>query len=320
MLRREIKKALKNIFIELPHFVKVPILSYLKPRGILVELTNVCNLLCPFCPTTTGLERPVGQMSLEKFKYIVDHVKPYVRRMTIYYMGESLLNKSFFDMVRYCMSNGITPCLVTNGMLIDKYLDDFIDSGIPGISVAIDGYNKETHEKYRIKSDFDKIINNIKMLVEKKKEHNSSTPRITIQTLTFGFNDEEKMKDLAREIGADGVKFKAPRLTDHKHDFDSDQFEDFIPRESQYLRLEGKNETPFAKNMKYCPYMRVPVITWDGQVLPCCFDMRGKSPIGNIFNDDLLSILRSKRYRKVLSQFFNKSLPICSSCDGLYTP
>lgn len=313
------KKIMRNIFINLPPSIKIIILSNLKPRDITIEPINICNLKCPFCAVTTGLERPIGKMPLAKFRHIIDQVKGYVRTAGLYFFGESLLHPDIFEMVRYCISNGIVPRITTNGMFIDKHIDKIIASGLPALIIAIDGYNAKLHERYRIGSDFNRIVSGIKTLNKRKKELGSSKPSIFIQSLAFGYNDEEKMKSLTKEIGADGLKMKAPRLTDYRHEFDADKYRGFLPKENKNRRVNGMNEVPFAKDMKYCAYLRNPVITWDGMVMPCCFDWLGQEVLGNIFEKNLLAILRSKRSRKVLKGYFDKKLSICGPCDGLYT-
>jgi radical SAM protein with 4Fe4S-binding SPASM domain len=329
MLTDFLKEPLKRIFIQMPVSFKVDILSRLKPKAISIEPTNACNLRCPFCATTTGLERPTGVISMENFRYIVDMVKPYVKDVWLYFMGEPLLVKDLFPMIRYCLENGMQPHFITNGMLIDKYVDEFIDSGLQGFRVALDGYDKKTHEKYRVRSDFDQIINGIKTLVQRKRELGVKTPQIAIQSLAFGYNDIEKIKAMGEELGVDNIKIKAPRLSDYSEDtnviLDTDgesslvqDIADFVPKDEKYMRLAGKNKVPFARDMQYCSYMRKPVITWDGNVVPCCFDFKAKEPLGNVFEDDLLSILRSDRGREVLRKYFDKTLSICKSCDALY--
>ena len=137
------------------------------------------------------------------------------------------------------------------------------------------------------------------------------------------------MRDLALELGVDRVKVKAPRLSDYSEDTDVildgngqsglvQDIREFVPKDGRYVRIRGRNRIPFARDMQYCSYMRNPVITWDGYVVPCCFDFRAKEPIGNVFEDDLLAILRSKRGKEVLRGYFEKTLSICKSCDALY--
>jgi radical SAM protein with 4Fe4S-binding SPASM domain len=312
-----IKNIIRKAFIKLPTSLKVIILVRLKPISISVEPTNNCNIRCPFCATTTGLERSKGTLRLENYKKIVDQVNGYVKTIWIYFMGEPLLNKELYGMIRSTVDAGITPKFITNGQLLKRNVDKLIHSGMPSIRVALDGYNKETHEKYRVKSDFDTIINGIKALEKRKKELGIKTPEVVIQTLAFGYNDEYKMRELAQSLGVAGIKVKSPRIGDYKQDISEKVMKEFLPKEKKHVRVKGQNQKPFARDYGYCPWMRNPVITWDGNVLPCCFDWHGKEVMGNIFEQNLDEILQGSRSKEVKKKYFRGELSICEKCDAI---
>lgn len=75
------------------------------PRSIVLEPTNRCNVGCVVCQRR-GLTRPVGDLSFERYRYVMQSI-PTLKRIDLFFMGEQFLNSSVFDMIRYASERGI---------------------------------------------------------------------------------------------------------------------------------------------------------------------------------------------------------------------
>ena len=92
----------------------------MKFKQVYIEITNKCNLNCPFCPNDT-LEK--HEMNLENIDYILNEVKDYTDTVCLHIQGEPLLHSSFLSVVGLCHKYGLNINLTTNGVLINKLLE-----------------------------------------------------------------------------------------------------------------------------------------------------------------------------------------------------
>ena len=138
------------------------------PRVVRIEPSSLCNLKCIHCPTGTVniprkvMEWPVFEKILQEIKNHKDKVKVVV----LYHGGEPLLNKDLIRMIKEIKDLGIEKIKTsTNGMLLDEEMCfELVKSGIDEIEISLDGTSPEMNNKIRIGSDYQKIVNNIKML------------------------------------------------------------------------------------------------------------------------------------------------------------
>ena len=96
-----------------------------KFKKIYIEITNVCNLSCDFCPKTS---RKYKFMNREEFNYIINEIKPYTDHVYFHLMGEPLLNENIEGFFEECYKNGLMVNLTTNGTLLNKNLEKLINA------------------------------------------------------------------------------------------------------------------------------------------------------------------------------------------------
>jgi MoaA/NifB/PqqE/SkfB family radical SAM enzyme len=160
------KKLLNAIAVYLQYLLKTErIIGY--PIKIYVDPASVCNLKCPLCPTGNGdKSRSKGFMKFEAFKKIIDEVKDYVIQVDLYNWGEPLLNKEIFKMVEYAHKLGIRTRISTNlTILSESAVENMINSGLDELIASIDGASEETYQKYRVGGSFEKVIENLKLIL-----------------------------------------------------------------------------------------------------------------------------------------------------------
>ena len=147
-----------------------------------------------------------------------------------------------------------------------------------------------------------------------KKKLKSSTPHIVLQFIVFGHNEHEKeeVKKLGKEMGVDEVKLKSAQIYDFKN-------ESLLPTHEKYTRYKKKDGKYSIKNtlMNHCWRMwSSAVITWDGKVIPCCFDKDAHYQIGTIENTSFKKIWLDNSYHDFRNKVLvnRNSIDICTNC------
>jgi radical SAM protein with 4Fe4S-binding SPASM domain len=288
------------------------------PRVMRLEASSVCNLKCMYCPTGTKHDNSRGKMSMEVFGRIVDEIKSYnkVDVVVLYHGGESFLNKNIFRMIRKLKSIGIRLVKTnTNGMLFnEKMLAEVVDSGLDTITFSLDGFSPQENNQIRRGADYFKIAKTIKRLIALKKQMNSDTPEIRIANLQVP--DEE--------IIYAGEEISTPQYL--LNDFA--EFKDEIIFEQNYIyKWPGYEcsdgyiliEPPEAREVElpsYCDSI-VQLITfrWNGDVVPCCFDITSEYVVGNIMGQPLPEIWNNRKYKILRKSIYEHNyMPMCDTC------
>jgi radical SAM protein with 4Fe4S-binding SPASM domain len=286
------------------------------PMGLSIEPTTSCNLRCSECPSGLRLfSRPTGMLSPETFRQVIDEVKNKLIWLTFYFQGEPYLNRNFLNMVKYAHEKGLYTMTSTNAhYLTDQVARETIESGLSRIIISMDGVSQETYEQYRKGGSLDQVKQGIANLVKWKKELKSSTPHIVLQFIVFGHNEHEidQVKQVGRELGVDEVKIKSAQI----YDFNN---EALLPKDENYSRYHKKNGQYSIKNelMNHCWRMwSSAVITWDGKVIPCCFDKDAHHQLGNVQTHKLKEIWLSHPYHRFRNQVLinRKAVDICTNC------
>lgn len=287
------------------------------PISMSIEPTTACNLGCPQCPS--GLKkftRPTGNLKFELFQKIIDEVKNELIYLTMYFQGEPFIHPSFSKMIKYASDNGIFTATSTNAHFLTKdNCEKIIESGLGRLIISMDGVDQENYEKYRVNGQLDVVIEGIKQLVSVKKATKSPLPFIELQFIIFSHNEHQvpEIKRLARQWGVDKLSLKTAQIYDYQ------ESSDFIPTDEKYSRYKKTSLGYQIKNKLYNHCWRMwhsCVITWDGRVVPCCFDKDATFIMGEIKQHPFKSIWNSDTYRKFRHQILTKrkEISICTNC------
>jgi radical SAM protein with 4Fe4S-binding SPASM domain len=287
------------------------------PIAISIEPTTSCNLRCPECPSgLRAFSRPIGMLEPELNKSIIDQLKSTLTYITYYFQGEPYLNQNFTDMVSYATQNNIYTATSTNAhYLTDENCKNTIDSGLSRLIISIDGVSQESYGKYRIGGDLEKVIEGTKNIVKWKKTLKSRTPFIIWQFIVFKHNEGEieQIKRLAKEVGVDHLAIKTAQV------YDFEVGSDLLPENAKYARYkkEGGKYKIQNKLLDHCWRMwHACVVTWDGKVVPCCFDKDGEYRLGTLNENSFHSIWKSEeynRFRKLILKS-RSNIDICKNC------
>ena len=289
-----------------------------KPFTVSIEPTTSCNLRCPECPS--GLRkftRDTGMISLELYQDIIDQLHKDLFYLILYFQGEPYLHPLFFRMVQYARERKIYTATSTNAhFLTDQLARRTVESGLDRLIISLDGLDQETYEKYRVGGSLEKVMEGTRNLVKWKKELQVKTPYIILQFIVFRTNEHqvEEVKELARELGVDKLELKTAQV----YDFEGGN--PLIPeneRFSRYKKIPGGNFQINNPLNNHCLRMwRGCVITWDGLVVPCCFDKDATHRLGDLKKERFREIWRGEKYEAFRKQLFSarKEIDICRNC------
>lgn len=288
------------------------------PIALSFEPTTSCNLRCPECPSgLRSFTRPTGMLEQELFKKTIDELKDTLVHLTFYFQGEPYLHPKFLDMVAYASERGIYTATSTNAhYLKEETAKKTVLSGLSRLIISIDGTTQDTYEAYRIGGNLAKVIEGTKNILKWKKLLRSSTPHVVFQFLVVKPNEHQipDVYRLARELGVDEVKLKTAQIYDYQNG------SPLMPTQEKYARYaKNPDGTYRIKNQlaNSCWKMWSScVVTWDGKVVPCCFDKDASHQLGNIQTTAFQTIWRSQPYqqfRKLLLHSRN-SIEMCKNC------
>lgn len=303
------------------HFSKILKKSFSKgfPMSIAIEPTTSCNLRCPECPS--GLRqftRPTGMLEPYFFKKTIDEVYKELIYLTFYFQGEPYLNPNFLDMVKYASDKGIYTSTSTNAHYLNQeQAKKTVESKLDRLIISIDGTTQETYEQYRIGGNLQKVIEGAKSIVKAKKDLKSSTPHVVFQFLVVRPNEHQldDVKKLAKDLGVDEVVFKTAQV------YDFENGNPLIPENIKYSRYKkNKDGTYSIKNKLLDQCWRMwssCVVTWDGTVVPCCFDKDAKHPLGDLKTQTFKELWGSLKYQGFRQSILNsrEEIDICKNCS-----
>lgn len=292
------------------------------PISMAIEPTTACNLRCPECPSgLRSFTRPTGKLDVGLFKKIMTEVSPHLMYLTFYFQGEPYLNPEFLEMVKIASQHKIYTTTSTNAhFLDDKNAKRTVESGLNRLIISIDGSSQETYESYRKEGDLTKVLEGTKNIVRWRKKLNSKNLKVVWQFLVVKPNEHQipEVKALAKEYGVDKVAFKTAQIYDYKNG------SDLIPTIDKYSRYKKESDGSYSiKNEledKCWKMWNSCVITWDGQVIPCCFDKDASHSFGNVSNESFKDIWFSRQYQNFRNALLTSrsKIEICKNCtEGL---
>ena len=290
------------------------------PISISFEPTTSCNLRCPECPSgLRAFTRPTGMLKKDFFSETIDQLSRELMYLVFYFQGEPYLNPDFLDMVKYATSRKIYTATSTNGhYLTEENARRTVESGLDRLIISLDGTTQETYQQYRVGGRIDKVLEGAARVVEWKKKLGSKTPFIIFQFLVVRHNEHQvaEVQALAQKMGVDQVRLKTAQVYDYENDPNQ-----LIPVNQKYSRYKKDRDGKMifkGNNANHCWRLwHDPVITWDGAVVPCCFDKDAQHKLGDLKQQSFRELWQNKEYRHFRSQVLDsrKNIDICANCS-----
>jgi radical SAM protein with 4Fe4S-binding SPASM domain len=293
------------------------------PISVSFEPTTSCNLRCPECPSgLRAFTRPTGMLNNDFFSRTINDLHKDLLYLIFYFQGEPYLNPDFLKMVQFAHQKGIYTATSTNAhYLTDEKARETVESGLDRLIISIDGTTQDVYEQYRVGGKLNKVLEGTQRIVHWKKKLKSRTPFIFFQFLVVKPNEHQldDIRKIGKEIGVDQVRFKTAQVYDYEND--PHQLIPSIDKYSRYKKDAAGNRQVKSGLRNQCwKLWHANVITWDGLVVPCCFDKDATHRLGNLQTQSFREIWQSEAYRDFRNQLTNgrKNIDICSNCsEGL---
>jgi radical SAM protein with 4Fe4S-binding SPASM domain len=285
------------------------------PVALGIELTNHCNLKCPECNSGSGLmTRTRGFISTGLFEKIIAEAGPYLYNLNLYFQGESMMHPQFFSILEKC--SNIYTTLSTNGhFLSEENAEKITASPLRKLIVSLDGMDKQAYNYYRVNGDLDKVLAGIRYISESVKRNHSDL-KLVIQFLVYRKN-EQQLNEAKIFAGSVGASFQVKSM----QIINKDSYETWLPSQGKFSRYVKEGSGYAIKNRLQNRCVRLwfnPVITWDGKVLPCCFDKNADHVMGDMNQDSLRNIWIGEKYMKFRKDLLTgrRKIEICRNCTS----
>ena len=279
------------------------------PIQLDLELNASCNLRCPMCPISAESSKGKGPntwFSFELYKQIIDYaVLNGTAAVKLNYVNEPLIRKDLFKFIEYAKNAGILDIyLSTNGVLMTRAIClDLIRSGLTRIQISIDATTVDVYDRMRPGGDFQRVLNNIALLIDLKKELASETPLLRVNFVRTELNEHQLeefinyWRDRVEMIG----------------------IQEFIKPTKSNEVIKSGSSIDKRKNGFKCSFpFKQMVITNELNVLPCCTFWGEELALGKLQNpEDLMNFWNGKKMnelRKVHSNGEYYKIPQCKQC------
>lgn len=304
-------KRIGNIMLNHLEYQNKKTILKSRPYKITIDPGNFCNLRCPGCHTGIKHHEMIKPsfLKFDNYKNILDQVKNNALSIALYNWGEPFLNKEIFNIIYYTTENRLGTTVHSNfNQFSEEMAINAVKSGLTHIYLSIDGATQSAYEKYRVKGQIDRVIENLKIMIETRKRMKSKYPIITWKFLVFDHNKHEVQQamNIAKSIGVDEfeVFIAHPKLMDIY-----DEAENY---RNDPLLLQSLDSQ--CKSLWSSLY-----VNSDGSILPCSLSYRPSESFGNLFQDDLETIWNNEKFQNARRMFTSK-IPIsevplpCRSC------
>jgi len=288
------------------------------PISISIEPTTSCNLRCPECPSgLRSFTRPTGKLDPQFYQHLIDQLAPTLSYLTFYFQGEPYLHPDFTEMVKYASAKGIYTATSTNAhYLTEDVARKTLMSGLDRLIISIDGTTQDSYESYRVGGSLKKVIEGTKNIISAAKASRSKSPHIIFQFLVVGPNEHQipEVHALAKELGVDQVVLKTAQIYHYENG------SPLIPKQDRYSRyLRNADGSYSVKNKMddHCWRMwHSCVVTWDGKVVPCCFDKDAHFVLGDLKQQPFEKVWNGEAYRRFRQSLFSSrsEIEMCRNC------
>ena len=269
-----------------------------KYSRVYVEITNICNRACSFCP---GTKRAKKRMTLDEFSVVLDKLKGITEYVYLHVMGEPLTHPELPDFINLASEKGFKCSITTNGTLLGKRRDELLASSLYKANISIHSFESGTDEEYLsyLNGCFDFADESSKhgiltVLRLWNRGHDGGRNLDTLAILREKFKDDEWRESV-----------NSTRIRHRLHLEWGDRFE------WPDVGCDELGDQVFCHGLG--DHFGILV---DGRVIPCCLDREGVIELGNVFEDDLNEVLTSERAEKMREGFRNKkaSEELCRKC------
>jgi len=295
------------------------------PHILQVGVTTYCNLSCPACPTgNKALDRPAQHLDFDLYRRTVDELRDALMLMVFWDWGEPLMHPRVAEMVEYASRHDIMSVISTNGTVAssERHLESLVAAQPSVLIVCVDGVDQATHEKYRVGSGLNKVLDTARRLMKIRERLKLPYPVIQFRTLATREN-EGQLPDLlrmAQDVGSDlfVVKSLCP------HDFAGTSVDDELvplqPNLSRYAYsgspAENRRVDSSRRGALDCakPH-HAPMLYSDGNLVSCCYSVHPLEVFGSLATQSFRSLWGNAFARAIRVRFASqRGSESCGTC------
>ena len=277
-----------------------------KFKQIYVEITNICNLNCSFCPKNN---RPKRFMTVDEFDTITDEISPITNTICLHLMGEPLLHPNIKEIFEICNEKNLNVYLTTNGTLLKQNLDLLKSGCAKRISVSLHSFEANTNS-----NSLDEYLEDV-LLSCKEISDNSQT---CIEFRLWNEDSNKKAKNtLNKNIVNKINKIFNTNLADQNLQCHISITDKIYISFADIFEWPINTENQEKNSVKFCYGLRSHFgILCDGTVVACCLDSEGKLALGNIFKSKISDILNTPRAQNIYKGFTDRNTTeeFCKTC------
>lgn len=276
-------------------------------KRIYIEISNICNIQCSFCPI---VERDKKILSPTDFKKILSQSHHLAEEICLHLMGEPLAHPDFIEVLNTCQELNTKVQLTTNGLLIKKFSETILNSqSIRQINFSLQSF-KDNFPGKNISDYLEKILNFVLLANQKR-------PDLYINFRLWNLGDNEQENEDIFHFIENFLNIQIKRKIDVGH-IKSKRIWNKL-----YLHFDSRFEwpsleLPYQSQQGKCHALSSHIgIHADGTVVPCCLDKEAQIPLGNALEESLENILNSDRAQKMKTGFENGVLveELCQHCS-----
>ena len=282
------------------------------PRMLDLEMTNVCNFRCIFCPTgNQSMNRRTGMMNKDTFGKILAQCNKNTAFRFIGW-GEPTLNPNLPGFIEQATERGIITHLNTNGNILNPILmQQLISAGLTSIKFSFQGVDAASYETMRGVDCFEMLIGIIKKFRDLRGNDSypymSASTTVTYETADSIAEFVQRLEELVDKVSVGDTIFDF---------FDLDAIK-LKKKAADRLRIFAKNARQPHGHPVPCPEVFDKLsIHWDGGVSVCCNDHSGVTDLGNVNETPVKEIWRHPTIEAYRERLANKNYdaPLCEVC------
>jgi radical SAM protein with 4Fe4S-binding SPASM domain len=270
-----------------------------------LEITNVCNLNCSFCP---GTKRAKGFLSPEDFRLLAGRLRPHTQFLYLHLMGEPLLHPHLPELLSIATQLGFHIIITTNATLLSTRGQALLDCpGVWKISLSLHSF-----EGNHPSMPFGSYLEDCAQFAQRAAAAGKRCALRLWNLDTADIQGENQQND-AILTALEGW-FPRP----WKDGWQGVTLQPGVFLEWGERFVWPDLSAPQQGQAGFCYGLRDQVgVLWDGTVVPCCLDHEGDLPLGNLYQQSLQEILDSPKAQAIYQGFSQRQAvaPLCLRCS-----
>jgi MoaA/NifB/PqqE/SkfB family radical SAM enzyme len=279
-------------------------------QEIHIENTNSCGYKCKMCPRESQT-RQIGYMPLGDFSLVLDRVGPFKGLFHLHGFGEPLLDRKLIskvEMVKDRLPAATSLIFSTLGVKVQEdYFVKLLSAGLTGMVISLYGFTPQNYKEIHGYDGLDLVKRNMKLLSQAMKETSFKaaikvpSSKVSLSLPSAKLSEGEAFCRFAIDLGFE------VGLWDYVHNYSSGRHYNLPNAEKMCPVINGKRK-------------EILNITWDLNIVPCCYDFNSTIPFGNLRGQTLDEVFSSPEYLSFLLAHQTNHLldySICNNCEKI---